>query len=69
MCGYAKNYAALDFHHAEPKSKEYDWNKLRLRSWHSIETELDKCILLCSNCHHEHHSPNLMVATAGIEPA
>ena len=55
-CGYNQNYAAMDFHHNDPKEKEYDWYKLRLRSWDDIKKELDKCVLLCKNCHSELHN-------------
>lgn len=50
-----KCLGALDFHHRDPSEKEFDWNKLRKRSWESIAFELDKCDLLCSNCHRESH--------------
>jgi predicted HNH restriction endonuclease len=54
-CGYNKYYGALEFHHTEPSQKEADWNKIRLWSWEKIKLELDKCDLLCSNCHKEIH--------------
>lgn len=54
-CGYDKYEGALEFHHIDPSEKEADWNKLRLKSWNSIKIELDKCIMLCSNCHREEH--------------
>lgn len=50
-------YVVFDFHHLNPNEKDVDWTKLRLRSWSSITNELDKCVLLCSNCHRiRHHS-------------
>lgn len=59
-CGYSKCYWALEFHHNNPIEKEFDWNKLRLRKWENILFELDKCSLLCSNCHkEEHHKLNI----------
>jgi hypothetical protein len=54
-CGYSKCEAALEFHHNNPDEKDFDWNKLRLRSWASIIKELSKCKLLCANCHREIH--------------
>jgi hypothetical protein len=55
-CGYSEHYAALQFHHREPENKDVVWNKLRLRSWDKIVKELDKCDLLCANCHSIVHS-------------
>ena len=54
-CGYDKCIGALDFHHLDPSTKEANWGKIRLWEWSKIETELDKCVLLCSNCHRETH--------------
>jgi hypothetical protein len=55
-CGYNEHYAAMQFHHIDPKEKSFMWNKLRLKSEKKIKTELDKCELLCANCHAIHHS-------------
>lgn len=54
-CGYNKYYGALEFHHVDPKEKDFVWTKLRLKKWSSIINELDRCVLLCSNCHKEEH--------------
>lgn len=59
VCGVAyngTNGAIFDFHHVNPNEKEFDWNKLKLRSWDSIKEELDKEICVCSNCHRLIHS-------------
>lgn len=55
VCGYKKSYKALQFHHRDPATKLYDWGKLRLRPIADIKSELDKCDLLCANCHAESH--------------
>ena len=54
-CGYNKSLAALEFHHVNPSEKEFNWNKMRLVSDSKMRAELDKCILLCANCHREEH--------------
>lgn len=48
-------YVIFDFHHITPSEKDFDWNRLRLRPWNQITKELDKCVLLCSNCHRIRH--------------
>lgn len=45
----------FDFHHLDPNKKDVDWGKLRLRSWDAILKELNKCVLLCGNCHRIRH--------------
>ena len=55
-CGYDKCPEALEFHHLDPSEKEANWNKIRLWSWKKCTQELDKCALLCSNCHREEHA-------------
>lgn len=59
ICGYNKNYAALDFHHINPEEKEYNPAQLinNLYNLDDIFNELDKCQLVCANCHRELHNP------------
>ena len=54
-CDYDKYPDVLEFHHRDPEEKEANWTKMRLRSWDKIQQELDKCDLLCANCHREVH--------------
>lgn len=56
QCGYDKHPSALQFHHNDPKEKDVTWNRLKLRNWDKITFELDKCSLLCANCHSIVHS-------------
>jgi len=57
-CGYKKNYAALEFHHPDPRQKEFqlDLRTLSNRCWDAVMIEAKKCVLLCSNCHAELHN-------------
>ncbi len=56
VCGYAKCSRALSFHHLDPKKKDFGVAAKGLtRSWEKIKNEIDKCILLCANCHMEIH--------------
>jgi|19_taG_2_1085344.scaffolds.fasta_scaffold03914_7 hypothetical protein len=58
-CGYCKNNASLDFHHL--RDKEYAVGNLirKVPKWDKLKEELDKCILLCANCHRELHYPKV----------
>ncbi len=58
-CGYDKNLSALDIHHTDPSKKEFQLNATKLggTDWETVKVELKKCVLLCKNCHSEHHNP------------
>lgn len=55
VCGYDKYLGALDFHHVDPTKKEFNISKLDTYSLAILNVELDKCILVCKNCHAEIH--------------
>lgn len=56
-CGYNKCSTALDFHHLDPLQKDFGISSSgTTKSWITIKEELDKCIMLCANCHRELHS-------------
>ncbi len=55
-CGWNGNQAALQFHHTDSKEKEFTIGNVANKSWDSIKKEMQKCILLCANCHMIHHS-------------
>lgn len=70
ICGYMKSGRALSFHHIDPKKKEFGISSRGLtRSWEKIRSELDKCVLLCANCHMEVHEgiTQLPVRNAGMK--
>lgn len=55
-CGYDKCIAAMDFHHKDPKEKEFGLSQKGLtKSLKVLKKEADKCLLLCANCHRETH--------------
>lgn len=57
-CGYNTCYAALEFHHLDPKEKDFGLGSIRKspQAWAKVVAELKKCILVCSNCHKELHA-------------
>ena len=55
-CGYNKDVpGAYDFHHRNPKEKDFRISG-SCRSWDTLEKEVDKCDLVCRNCHAEIHN-------------
>lgn len=56
ICGYNKCLDALEFHHENPKEKEFKLGSGNTMSWKDYKKEVEKCILICSNCHKEIHS-------------
>lgn len=58
VCGYKKNVSALVFHHLDPNKKEFAIGTWRREGkWAETKKELDKCKLVCCNCHAEIHYP------------
>jgi hypothetical protein len=55
LCGYDKCLAALTFHHKDAEEKEIGVGVLFGYAIDKLNAELDKCILLCFNCHMELH--------------
>lgn len=60
-CGYKKNIAALEFHHRDETTKKFrlDIRNMSNRSFEKLLEEINKCDLLCANCHREEHNPGL----------
>jgi transposase len=57
VCGYDKCKEALHFHHINPEDKSFGIAANGVNhSWEKIKKELDKCIMVCANCHAEIHS-------------
>lgn len=44
-----------DFHHVDPTTKDNDIGSMIQSSWDFVKNELDKCVLLCANCHRCRH--------------
>jgi transposase len=52
LCGYSRCDRALEFHHLDPKQKQFQITS-HTRSLTRLRVEASKCMLLCSNCHAE----------------
>lgn len=53
-CGYNKCINALQFHHLDPSEKDFQISG-KSYSFERMKEEVDKCILVCANCHIEIH--------------
>lgn len=58
VCG-EKDVACLDFHHLSNKTTQVSW--MQSNSYKAIKEEIDKCVVLCSNCHRKLHYYNLSI--------
>lgn len=55
-CGFNGCMSAFDFHHVDWEDKDFAISQCGNKSWFILKKELDKCILLCANCHRKEHT-------------
>jgi len=58
ICEYNKCNEVFEFHHLDPSEKDFQWSQVNgsIRSWSVLVHEMQKCVMLCSNCHKEVHA-------------
>jgi hypothetical protein len=56
VCGFDKYNCSLDLHHVDPTIKDPNFSGYRSWSSKRIEKEVEKCVLLCRNCHAAVHN-------------
>ena len=56
ICGYNKCQSALELHHLKPEEKDFTIGQTLNKDLKVILKELQKCVLVCANCHREIHS-------------
>lgn len=54
-CQFRGHYVAFDFDHKDPSHKSFKISGHAILRWSELQKELDKCNLLCSNCHRIKH--------------
>ena len=55
-CCPEKEPVCLDFHHLNPDEKDQSISHMLEYSVDLLKKEIDKCILVCSNCHRKIHA-------------
>lgn len=55
ICSYDRCPTALEFHHINEEEKSFSISSNLNKAWNKIKDELDKCALVCANCHREIH--------------
>jgi hypothetical protein len=57
-CTYCdeRETVCLDFHHIFPEEKSFGLSRVTTQSLETIAAEIDKCVLVCKNCHAKIHA-------------
>ena len=55
-CGYDRLNSALELHHLDSQEKEFTVASNANIGWETARKEIQKCILVCANCHREIHA-------------
>lgn len=70
ICKTSGHPIIFDFHHLNPIEKDFAISS-RIRAWKQVVEEVQKCVMLCSNCHRLLHAGQVTVpvdAPRFIEP-
>jgi len=54
-CSKCGSKEKLEFHHVDRSTKKVDIGKILSHDIDKVVTEIAKCVLLCSSCHHKEH--------------
>lgn len=60
ICGLKRNtiddLEIFDFHHKDKSNKSFELSdNIESKNWDIVKQELDKCVMLCANCHRKQH--------------
>ena len=52
----------LQFHHLKPEEKDIEIANIKNQGWSikRLQTEIDKCIVVCANCHFKIHANKII---------
>lgn len=54
-CGIQYPSYVMDFHHRDPSDKDFTVARIKGKPRKVIKAEIEKCDLVCANCHRERH--------------
>jgi hypothetical protein len=60
-CGYDRCIDCLSFHHLDPSKKDFQLSDGNCHSFEKMKNEVEKCKMLCNNCHGEVHAGILKI--------
>jgi len=63
-CGFDEDIDILQFHHLDPCDKRFNISERLYKGFEFVQAELNKCVLLCLNCHkivHKIKDPNYFI--------
>lgn len=64
-CCNEADACCLDLHHLDPNEKDVNISDVvRYWSWDRLMSELDKCIVVCANCHRKIHAGVIVLGVA-----
>jgi hypothetical protein len=64
-CGVQYPYYVMDFDHREGEKKIFEMNRVSYVSMRAIKQELEKCDVVCANCHRERTHQRIMQKKEG----
>jgi hypothetical protein len=61
VCGFNASLKALEFHHLDPFTKDFNISAAKSYGIEKFNKELEKCILVCANCHRQIHEGSVVL--------
>jgi hypothetical protein len=55
VCGESEP-CCIDFHHTNTTQKDFTISSFKKKHWLKVLNEIEKCIVLCANCHRKLHA-------------
>ena len=65
MCGYDRTPYNLHFHHVDPQAKSFGIAVSSGKALAAYLDEIEKCVLVCANCHGEIETGLMVSPPAG----